>query len=232
MADAGTYALIGAAALLGGMSRSTIAATVIVLEACGNNAYLLPLMITFAAAQYVGNLFNESMYDMQIELNQVPFLEETLDDAGLLTYHPVTEVMAKPVCTLKEVNAVKDVHELLSRTSHNGFPVVGEDGHLRGMILRKTLCELLLLKAFSTPTAGPAAVGPRPPPPLGDAGGGLESGADAAPHVISLTAGASVFYETLEKNYPNYHTIRDVSLSHSELMVRPLPSFLRCTHRM
>jgi len=219
VADAGTYALIGAAALLGGMSRSTIAATVIVLEACGNNAYLLPLMITFAAAQYVGNLFNESMYDMQIELNQVPFLEETLDDAGLLTYHPVTEVMAKPVCTLKEVNAVKDVHDLLSRTTHNGFPVVGEDGHLRGMILRKTLCELLVIKAFSTPTADPsvAAAGGGG---SGGSGGGPESGSDTTPHVISLTAGASVFYETLEKNYPNYHTIRDVSLTHAELTVR------------
>ena len=42
----------------------------------------------------MGNLFNESMYDMQIELNHIPFLEETLDSAGLLTYHPVTEVTA------------------------------------------------------------------------------------------------------------------------------------------
>ncbi|RYY86394.1 hypothetical protein EON63_05860 [archaeon] len=50
----GTYALIGAAAILGGMARMTIAGCVIVLEACGNTTYLLPLMVTFAAARYAG----------------------------------------------------------------------------------------------------------------------------------------------------------------------------------
>ena len=54
VADSGSYSLIGAAAVLGGMSRMTIAGTVIILEACGNSTYLLPLMITFAAARYTG----------------------------------------------------------------------------------------------------------------------------------------------------------------------------------
>ena len=54
----GTYALIGAAGLLGGMGRMTIAGTVICLEACGNMVYLLPLMVTFAGARYAGKIFN------------------------------------------------------------------------------------------------------------------------------------------------------------------------------
>lgn len=57
--DSGTYALIGAAAMLGGMSRMTIAGTVILLEACNKNEYLLPLMLTFAAARYSGNAINQ-----------------------------------------------------------------------------------------------------------------------------------------------------------------------------
>ena len=49
-----------------GMSRSTIAVTVIVLEACGNNAYLLPLMLTFAAARYDGHLFTRSTHSASL----------------------------------------------------------------------------------------------------------------------------------------------------------------------
>jgi chloride channel 7 len=75
VADSGTYALIGAAAVLGGMARMTIAGCVIVLEACGNITYLLPLMVTFAASRYAGNAINEPMYDMQIHLKEMPFLE-------------------------------------------------------------------------------------------------------------------------------------------------------------
>ena len=74
VADSGTYALIGAAAVLGGMARMTIAGCVIVLEACGNITYLLPLMVTFAASRYAGNAINESMYDMQIHIKEMPFL--------------------------------------------------------------------------------------------------------------------------------------------------------------
>ena len=54
VASSGTYALIGASAVLGGMARMTIAGAVIVLEACGNSTFLLPLMLTFAAARYAG----------------------------------------------------------------------------------------------------------------------------------------------------------------------------------
>lgn len=70
VADSGTYALVGACALLGGMSRMTIAGTVIILEASGYPQFLLPLMITFAAARYTGNAINDPMYDMHIHLKQ------------------------------------------------------------------------------------------------------------------------------------------------------------------
>ena len=97
VADAGTYALIGAAAVLGGMARMTIAGTVIVLEACGNITYLLPLMVTFAASRYAGNAINESMYDMQIHLKEMPFLEGSLHSLGMLNYLPISTIMAKEV---------------------------------------------------------------------------------------------------------------------------------------
>eukprot|EP01031_Cornospumella_fuschlensis_P028872 gene28872-34846_t len=123
VADSGTYALIGAAAILGGMARMTIAGCVIMLEACGNTTYLLPLMVTFAASRYAGNAINHSMYDMQIHLKKMPFLEGSLHSLGMLNYHPISKIMAQPVITLQEIEKVRRVMEVLHTTSHNGFPV-------------------------------------------------------------------------------------------------------------
>ena len=132
VADSGTYALIGAAAVLGGMARMTIAGCVIVLEACGNITYLLPLMVTFAASRYAGNAINESMYDMQIHIKEMPFLEASLHSLGMLNYYPISQIMATPVVYLYEVDRVRRVMDVLASTSHNGFPVISKDGKLRG----------------------------------------------------------------------------------------------------
>ena len=55
----------------------------------GYPQFLLPLMITFAAARYTGNAINAPMYDMHIQLKQ--WFEEAISaDKTLLTspvYH-------------------------------------------------------------------------------------------------------------------------------------------------
>ena len=203
VADSGTYALIGAAAILGGMARMTIAGTVIILEACGNIAYLLPLMVTFVAARYTGNAINMGMYEIQIELQNLPFLEGSLHSLGLLNYCPATEIMSKKVVTLRDVDKVSRIVSYLRETRHNGFPVVNRSGHLCGMILRKTLCSLLKLKAFSTPSQLNAVEAE-----------GVPKGAS------QLVAAATVFYDTLERSYPLYPEIDDVKISKQEMVRR------------
>lgn len=151
VADSGTYALIGAAAMLGGIGRMTIAGTVIVLEACGNTAYLLPLMLTFGAARYSGNVFNASIYDVMMEVKNLPFLEGSPPSLGLVNYQPVVDYMAKDLVRINLIERVSVIHDLLIVTSHNGFPVVNASGHYCGFILRKHLTTLLYLRAFSYP---------------------------------------------------------------------------------
>jgi H+/Cl- antiporter ClcA len=197
VADSGTYALIGAAAILGGMARMTIAGTVICLEACGNMAYLLPLMLVFGASRYSGNAINEGMYDMQIHLKEIPFLEGSLHSLGLLNYHPISELMNTEVITLKEVDRVGRIYHLLKTTKHHGFPVVNEKGVLRGFVLRKALTTLLKLKAFSQPVPS----------------------ADVDPNdLVQLAPAATVFYDTIERNYPEYPSIDEAKITKSEMV--------------
>ena len=229
VADSGTYALIGAAAVLGGMARMTIAGCIIVLEACGNITYLLPLMVTFAAARYAGNAINESMYDMQIHMKEMPFLEGSLHSLGMVNYMPISQIMANPVQTLMEVDKVGRVMEVLRSTDHNGFPVVSRDGRLRGLILRRTLCSLLRLKAYSTPLEKGLAGAE------GALGGGVMSPTTAAalascgPNelAVELAQAATVMYDSLEKVYPNFPTVKDIKLDETE-MVCILADFFGC----
>ena len=72
--EPGKYALIGSAAMLGGVVRMTISLTVIIIEATGNITYGLPIMVTVVFAKWVGDYFNEGLYDIHIELKHVPLL--------------------------------------------------------------------------------------------------------------------------------------------------------------
>uniref|UniRef100_A0A8V0YYV2 Chloride channel protein n=1 Tax=Gallus gallus TaxID=9031 RepID=A0A8V0YYV2_CHICK len=153
-ADPGKYALMGAAAQLGGIVRMTLSLTVIMMEATGNVTYGFPIMLVLMTAKIVGDYFVEGLYDMHIQLQSVPFLHWEAP----VTSHSLTarEVMSTPVTCLRRIERVGTVVDILSDTSsnHNGFPVVESNPNttqvagLRGLILRSQLIVLLKHKVF------------------------------------------------------------------------------------
>ncbi|KAF6041128.1 hypothetical protein EB796_000564 [Bugula neritina] len=118
----GKYALIGAAAMLGGVVRMTISLTVILMEATGSVSFGLPIMLVLMCSKWVGDLFNEGIYDIHVQLAGVPFLNW---EASSLTYGvPASRVMSHPVVTLLPEEKVERIYSILTKYPHDGFPIV------------------------------------------------------------------------------------------------------------
>ena len=159
----GVYSLIGAAAVLGGMSRMTISLTVILIEATNDYTYGLPLMLTLITARWVGNCFNDGLYDIHIHLNCVPLLEsdslvgpwEQSRAETVLLAKDVMSPVSRDLCLL-EVESVQNVVRLLESTKHNAFPVVEPDSAgltLIALVTRRQLCLILANGCYGSSSA-------------------------------------------------------------------------------
>ncbi|CAH0719483.1 unnamed protein product, partial [Brenthis ino] len=145
------YALVGAAAQLGGVVRMTISLTVILIETTGQISNALPLIVTLVVAKWTGDFFTEGIYDIHIQLAGVPLLPWEPPPLAHNVY--ASEVMSHPVFALRTVENVGHIVEILRLVSYNGFPVVdpplADDAEvttykrLRGLILRSQLIVLL-----------------------------------------------------------------------------------------
>ena len=145
----GLYAMVGAAAFLGGVTRMTVSLVVIMFELTGSVNFIVPLMAAIMSSKWVGDaLGKRGIYDAHILLNGYPFLDSKED----FTYttlaadcmHPKRNEPAFAVLT-QDSMTVDEVDNLLKSSNHNGYPVVvsRESQHLVGFILRKDLSMAL-----------------------------------------------------------------------------------------
>ncbi|XP_077998809.1 H(+)/Cl(-) exchange transporter 6-like [Glandiceps talaboti] len=120
----GSFALIGAAAFLGGVVRMTISLTVIMIESTNEISYGFPLMVTLMVAKWTGDLFNEGIYDIHIEVKGVPLLGwEAPQGMESLRAH---EVMDPNLVYVYPHTRVQSIVSILRTTRHNAYPVVTE----------------------------------------------------------------------------------------------------------
>jgi chloride channel 7 len=156
-ADSGTYALMGAIAITGGIARmvrtamrdspfqvsfkvlrllcltdflQTISLTVMVLEATGDMQYVLPLMLTVMTARWVGNIFTEGIYDMHIHTRRLNYLDEDEPVSRAAQMHDLTisDVMTPRPYYMLPFMRVGEYYEILAKAKHNCYPV-GESLH-------------------------------------------------------------------------------------------------------
>uniref|UniRef100_A0A8C4R385 Chloride channel protein n=2 Tax=Eptatretus burgeri TaxID=7764 RepID=A0A8C4R385_EPTBU len=141
----GLYAMVGAAACLGGVTRMTVSLVVIMFELTGGLEYIVPLMVAVMASKWVGDAFGrEGIYDAHIRLNGYPFLDakEEFSHTTLAAdvMHPRRSEPPLAVLTHEEMT-VDDLEGTIRSTSYNGFPVVisRESQRLVGFVLRRDI---------------------------------------------------------------------------------------------
>ncbi|XP_053230261.1 H(+)/Cl(-) exchange transporter 5-like isoform X3 [Podarcis raffonei] len=143
----GLYAMVGAAACLGGVTRMTVSLVVIMFELTGGLEYIVPLMAAAVTSKWVADAAagRQGIYDSHIRLNGYPFLEakeefthKTLAADAMRPRRP-----ADPPLTALPQDAMTlgDVEGVLGSTGYSGYPVVlsRESQRLVGFVLRRDL---------------------------------------------------------------------------------------------
>ncbi|XP_023942845.1 H(+)/Cl(-) exchange transporter 5 isoform X2 [Bicyclus anynana] len=140
----GLYAMVGAAAVLGGVTRMTVSLVVIMFELTGGVRYIVPLMAAAMASKWVGDaLGRQGIYDAHIALNGYPFLDskDEFQHTSLAADVMQPKRNESLAVITQDSMTVDDVETLLKETEHNGYPVVvsKESQYLVGFVLRRDL---------------------------------------------------------------------------------------------
>lgn len=145
MITPGLYAMVGAAATLGGVTRMTVSLVVIMFELTGGLQYIVPLMLAAMASKWVGDaLGRQGIYDAHIRLNGYPYLDnkEEFDHTTLAADVMRPRRNDPPLCVItQESMTLEEIETLLRETEHNGFPVVvsRDSQYLVGFVTRRDL---------------------------------------------------------------------------------------------
>lgn len=136
----GFYAVIGASAMLGGVTRMTISLVVILFELTGALSHVLPIMISVMTSKWVGDaLGKDGIYAVWIAMRRYPWLPPVdYRDRG-----ETGATLMKPLASLFVIEdgktTVKEMIQLLEKHEFHGFPVVDRHSEFVGYATREEL---------------------------------------------------------------------------------------------
>ncbi|TEB33068.1 Cl-channel protein [Coprinellus micaceus] len=136
----GFYAIIGAAAMLAGVTRMTISLVVILFELTGALSHVLPIMICVMTAKWVGDaLGKDGIYAVWIAMRRYPWLPPIhYRDKGETAAH-VMRGVNELVTITDGVTTVKGLLAALKKYDYHGFPVIDRHGEYVGYTTRDVL---------------------------------------------------------------------------------------------
>ncbi|PHH85334.1 hypothetical protein CDD83_579 [Cordyceps sp. RAO-2017] len=139
----GTYAIIGAAAALAGVTRMTVSIVVITFELTGALTYVLPIMVAVMISKWVGDAFSRrGIYESWIHFNEYPFLDNS--EEMVVPDVPVSQIMTRIedlVVLTATGHSIASLNAILETHPYRGFPVISDprDAILLGYISRGEL---------------------------------------------------------------------------------------------
>jgi chloride channel 3/4/5 len=127
----GVYAMVGAAASLSGVTRTTVSLVVIMFELTGTLTYAVPVMLSVLVARTVADaLEHKGIYDLVLQFSGLPYLdakeEHTWQDVSILDAVDT----GVDLIVLDQENTVDSLRQKLQRLSlglgytDGGFPLV------------------------------------------------------------------------------------------------------------
>jgi len=140
----GFYAVIGAAALLAGVTRMTISLVVIIFELTGALSHVLPIMIVVMIAKWVADSFNVGgIYTVWLAMRRYVWLPQT----EFRDYGKTCEGYMRPLDQLAVINGqdstVRSLEAFVAKNDVHGYPVT-EGELLVGYVQRRKLCDALV----------------------------------------------------------------------------------------
>eukprot|EP01132_Coremiostelium_polycephalum_P003745 gene3745-4664_t len=135
------YAVVGAAALCGGATR-TVSSAVIILELTNDLTYMVPVLLGVVLSCGIGNLINHSIYDCFLRNKGLPYLPFfSVKSDSLLA----RDVMKRDLSYVTHRTTLSNIQNVLSKVNDSAIPLVESEDNLTllGTISRDTLEEVV-----------------------------------------------------------------------------------------
>ncbi|CCL98708.1 uncharacterized protein FIBRA_00712 [Fibroporia radiculosa] len=136
----GLYAMVGAAATLSGVTRTTVSLAVIMFELTDTLTYTVPVILSVLVAKTVADALEpKGIYDLVIDLSELPYLDAKHTHLwGNLQIDDVTDRNVD-VIRLEFENTVKTLRDqlqalILAGHSDGGFPILRANGEGQRMV--------------------------------------------------------------------------------------------------
>ncbi len=137
------FTLVGMAGLIAGVIHAPLTAIFLIAEITGGYDLFVPLMITAAMSYLITrNVMDHNIYTK--ELARIGALITHNKDQTVLTLMELDDVIEKNFRKVREDMSLGEMlHESVAKSSRNIFPVVDEEGRLKGIVLLDDIREFM-----------------------------------------------------------------------------------------